>query len=163
MTEILAISKKRITPKAAIQKGKDLENYLADQLVGKGIDAKAARSHGSGNGNREKSDIWTNTQVLGRQAGFECKHVTNYDLPGMWRQTKKLEALGYEPILVIKQTHETYDGTKVVIYLDTFLDLIKAAREPEIVNVGMPENDRDRRYRLEQLKRAISEALKVLP
>jgi len=122
-----AIPKKRITPRAAIQKGKDLENHVADQIVEKGIDPRAVRSHGSGNGNREKSDIWTNMQVLGRQAGIECKHATNYDVPGWWRQTKKLEGLGYEPILVIKQTHETYDGTKVVIYLDTFLELVKAA------------------------------------
>ena len=116
-----------ITPKQAIQKGKDLEHYVADQIAAKGIDPRAARSHGSGNGNREKSDIWTNMQVLDRQAGIECKHATAYDVPGWWRQTKKLESLGYEPILVIKQTHETYDGTKVVIYLDTFLELVKAA------------------------------------
>ena len=116
-----------MTSKAAIQKGKDLENYVADQIAAKGIDERAKRSFGSGNGNREKSDIWTNMQVLGRQAGIECKHATNYDVPDWWRQTKKLESLGYEPILAIKQTHETYDGTKVVIYLDTFLELVKAA------------------------------------
>lgn len=127
-----AVPKKRITPRAAIQKGKDLENYVADEIIAKGIDPRAARSHGSGNGNREKSDIWTSMQVLGRQAGIECKHVTNYDLPGMWRQTMKLESLGYEPILIIKQTHEQYDGTKVVIFLDTFLELVKAANAAKV-------------------------------
>lgn len=121
-----------ITPKQAIQKGKDLENYVADQIIEKGIDTRAGRSWGSGNGNKEKSDIWTNMQVLGRQAGIECKHVTNYDLPAFWRQTKKLESLGYEPVLAIKQTHETYDGTKVVIYLDTFLELVKAANTAKV-------------------------------
>jgi hypothetical protein len=118
-----------MTPKAAIQKGKDVENYVADRIAELGIDTRAKRSFGSGNGTREKSDIWTNMQVLGRQAGIECKHATKYDLPDWWRQTKKLESLGYEPILVIKQTHETYDGTKVVIYLDTFLELVKRANE----------------------------------
>lgn len=127
MTDGAAIPKKRITPRAAIQKGKDLENYVADQIIAKGIDPRAVRSFGSGNGNREKSDIWTSMQVLGRQAGIECKHATSYDVPGWWRQTKKLEVLGYEPILVIKQTHETYDGAKVVIYLETFLELVKAS------------------------------------
>lgn len=122
-----AIPKKRITPRQAIKKGKDLENYVADQIAAKGIDARAVRSHGSGNGNREKADIWTSMQVLGRQAGFECKHATSMDLPGWWRQTMKLESLGYEPILVIKQTHEQYDGAKVVIFLDTFLELVKAS------------------------------------
>ncbi len=126
MTDGVAIPKKRITPKQALQKGKDLENYVAEQIAAKGIDVRAARSHGSGNGNREKSDIWTSMQVLGRQAGIECKHMTVLDIPGAWKQTKKLESLGYEPILVAKQTHETYDGTKVVIYLETFLELVKA-------------------------------------
>lgn len=153
-----------ITRKQAMQKGKDLENYVADQIIIKGIDPKAVRSHGSGNGNREKSDLWTSMQVLGRQAGIECKHVTNLDIPGFWRQTKKLETLGYEPILVFKQTNDQYDGTRVVIYLDTFLDLVKKANsagEPEVKYIEAEDN-RDRKYRLEQAKRAITEALKYL-
>jgi len=117
-----------MTPKAAIQKGKDLENYVAEQIAAKGIDTRAKRSFGSGNGNTEKSDIWTNMQVLGLQAGIECKHATKYSVHDWWRQTKKLESLGYEPILVIKQTHEQYGDTKAIIYLDTLLELIKATK-----------------------------------
>jgi hypothetical protein len=116
-----------MTPRAAIQKGKDLENYVSDRIRDLGIDPRAKRSFGSGNGNTEKSDIWTSMQVLDRQAGIECKHATTYKIHEWWRQTKKLESLGYEPILIIKQTHETYDGTKAVIYLDTLLELIKKA------------------------------------
>lgn len=125
-----------MTPKATIQKGKDLENYVAGQIVTKGIDARAKRSFGSGNGNTEKSDIYTTMQILGLQAGIECKHATKYSIHEWWRQTKKLESLGYEPILVVKQTHEEYGGTKVIIYLDTFLELVKnqhdlLTREPQ--------------------------------
>lgn len=114
-----------MTPKARIQKGKDLESYVAEQIASKGIDSRAKRSFGSGNTSTEKSDIYTSMTILGLQAGIECKHATKYSIHDWWRQTKKLESLGYEPILVIKQTHEQYGDTKAVIYLDTLLDLIK--------------------------------------
>lgn len=151
-----------MTPKTAIQKGKDLENYVAGQIAVKRIDVKAVRSHGSGNSNREKSDIFTNMQVLGRQAGIECKHYTKYSIHEWWKQTKKLESLGYEPILIVKQTHEDYDGTKVVIYLDTFLDLVKASSgEKQIVEVPA-EDSREKKYAVEKLKYACNEVLRQL-
>lgn len=125
-----------ITAKAAIQKGKDLENYVATRLRDKGMDPRATRSHGSGNTNTEKSDIYTSLMVLGQNAGFECKHYTNLDIMAWWRQTKKLESLGREPVLVFKQTFDKYEDTKVVIYLDTFLELVKQANAnpaPQVV------------------------------
>ncbi len=113
------------TAKARIQKGKDLENYVVEQLKEKGIDLRARRSYGSGNSNGIKADIDTSATVLGQAAGFECKHVDRINIPEQWKQTKKLETLGYEPILVIKQTADKYGDTKVVIYLETLLELIK--------------------------------------
>lgn len=145
--------------KTTTEKGSDLENHVAQQIVAKGIDTRAQRSRGSGNGNREKSDMWTNMQILGRQAGIECKHATVTCLPEWWRQTKKLESLGYEPILVIKQTHETFDGTKVVIYLDTFLDLVKAASGQTPVEI-VAEDTRERRYAIERAIASMKALLK---
>ncbi len=110
-----------ISIKARIKKGKDLENYVCDQLKAKGLDDRAMRSHGSGNGNREKSDIWTSAMCLGQNIGFECKHQNTVKYMEWWQQVKKLEVLSREPVLVIKQTGESYGDTKVVIYLDTFL------------------------------------------
>src|SRR5260221_4638711 len=101
-------------PKSAIAKGKSLENYVAEQIAAKGIDKRAKRSFGSGNTNTEKSDVYTNMKVVGLQAGIECKHATKYSIHEWWRQTKKLESLGYEPILAIKQTNEQYGDTKVI-------------------------------------------------
>ena len=60
-------------PKTAIQKGKELENYVAERIESKGL-GRARRSIGSGSGNREKSDIDTNLMILGRNVGIECKN-----------------------------------------------------------------------------------------
>lgn len=114
-----------MTPKSAIAKGKQLEDYVALQLREKGIDLRACRAFGSGNGNTEKSDIWTSTMILGQNAGFECKNQATLKIPEWWKQTKKLESLGREPVLVFKQFGEPLGETKIVIYLDTLLELIK--------------------------------------
>src|SRR3990167_9098211 len=111
-----------MNPKSAIAKGKILENYVADMLREKGLDSKAYRSHGSGSGNREKSDIWTSLMICGRNAGFECKNHKVLKIPEWWKQTEKLSMLGYEPVLVFKMDRESLEETKVVIYLDTFLE-----------------------------------------
>ena len=81
-------------PQSAIAKGKILENYISDQIREKGLDQFAARSAGSGNGNREKADIKTSMQVLGRNAGFEAKNHKSIHLPEWWAQTKELEKVG---------------------------------------------------------------------
>lgn len=115
--------------KSQVAKGKQLEDYVADQIREKGIDLKAYRAHGSGNGNREKGDIWTSMMVLGQNAGIECKNQAHLNIPDWWRQTKKLESLSREPILAFKIYGEPLAETKVVIYLDTFLELVKSANE----------------------------------
>jgi hypothetical protein len=112
------------TPKSRIQKGKNLENWVCERLAHHGLDLRARRSYGSGNGSGCKADIDTATTILGRAAGFECKHMDRLSVPDAWRQTRKLDSLGYEPVLVIKQTADDYDDTKVVLHLETFLALL---------------------------------------
>ncbi len=150
-----------MTPKAAIQKGKDLENYLADQLRVLGLDTRAARSHGSGNGNREKADIWTSAMILGQNAGFECKHCSTISLPEWWRQAKKLESLGREPILVIKHTNDRYEDTKAVIYLDTLLRLMRAADQDASSITAVPAENWEKKRAIANAVRANRELLKV--
>ena len=145
-----------------VQKGKLLEDFVANQIREKGIDPKAYRSHGSGNGNSEKGDIWTSMMVLGQNVGIECKNQANLAIPEWWRQTKKLEKLGREPVLVFKQFGEPLEETKVVIYLSTFLEMAKGA-SGEIRTVEVPaEDSRDKKYAMELLKRAVTGALKYL-
>lgn len=117
--------------KSAIQKGKDLENYVCEQLIDKGLDLKAYRSKGSGSGTGEKADIWTSLVVLGRNAGIECKNHKTPHIKDWWEQTQKLEKLGREPILVYKLFGESMGETKSVIYLDSLLELIKLASQVE--------------------------------
>jgi hypothetical protein len=113
------------TAKARIQKGKDLENHICEQLKAKGIDLHARRSYGSGNSNGIKADIDTRATLMGLAVGFEAKHMDKLNVPDAWRQTLKLQDIGYEPVLVIKQTADRYENTKAVIYLDTLLEIIK--------------------------------------
>ena len=120
-----------MNPRSAIQKGKELENYTADQINLKGLDTNARRSSGSGNGNREKADVDTNMMVLGRNAGIECKNYKNAHVQEWWDQAKKLEVLGKEPIVVYKLQGESLGEAKAIIYLDTLLDLIKRSTEPK--------------------------------
>lgn len=111
-----------------VKKGKLLEDHVAQRIRDLGLDPKAYRSHGSGNGNTEKGDIWTSVQIFGRNLGIEVKNQQTVHIPEWWRQVQKLEDLGREPVLAFKLHGESLDGTKVVIYLDTFLELIRASR-----------------------------------
>lgn len=151
---------------SAIQKGKLLEDYIADQIVAKGIDPKARRQQGSGNGNREKADIVTSMMVLGQNAGIEAKNQKTICIPDWWRQTKKLEQLGREPILAFKLPGEGLEETKVVIYLDTLLELV-AKQGEHVAGARKMEGDggqtREQRYALDDLKRAIAKVQKVYP
>ena len=112
-------------PSSAKQKGRLLENYLADQLRIKGLDQRARAENSSGAGNREKSDIWTSVKILDQNVGFECKNQKTLAIPDWWRQTKKLESLGREPVLVYKLPYEPLENSLCTIYLDTLLELIK--------------------------------------
>lgn len=118
-------------PSSAIAKGKELENYVCEQLIQKGLDAKAYRSKGSGSGTGEKADIWTSLTLLKRNAGIECKNHSVPHIKDWWSQTQKLEKLGREPILVYKLRGEGMSDSKAVVYLDSLLDLIKLANQAE--------------------------------
>lgn len=101
-----------------------LSNYIADQIVAKGLDPKARADGASGAGTREKADISTSMLVMGKQAGIEAKNQKVLHVSDWWSQTKKLEVLGQEPILVYKEFGEPLEDTKAVVYLDTLLELL---------------------------------------
>ena len=107
------------------QKGRLLENYVADQIRDKGIDVRARAEMSSGAGNREKGDIWTSMMILGQNVGIECKNQNTLKIQKWWRQTKKLEKLSREPVLIFHIEHEPFGETKALIYLDTLLELVK--------------------------------------
>ena len=138
-----------ITPQSAIQKGKLLENYVSQEIRKKRLDTLAMRQLGSGSG-KWKGDINTKMKVLNRQAVIECKNQANVHFQEWWKQCDK-QTLGYgEPVLVIKLQNEPLEASKVVIYLDTFLELVKRASEPKI-----QEQDREFKWKLANLEKAV--------
>lgn len=115
--------------KTSVQKGKLLEKWVADRIREKGIDPKAYPSHGSGNGNSEKGDIWTSMMILDENVGIECKNQMTLAIPAWWKQTKKLSTLHREPVLVYKIPYEPFEQTLCTIYFDTLLELVKENME----------------------------------
>lgn len=107
------------------QKGQILEKYICEQIKAKGLDSHPRPSFNSGATNTEKADIWTSMMVLGQNAGIEAKNQKTMHIPEWWRQTRKLESLSKEPILVIKEHFAPLGDTLAVVYLDTLLELIK--------------------------------------
>ena len=149
--------------KSARQKGKDLEDHVADQIVAFGIDPKARREGSSGAGNREKGDIITTMMVLGQNVGIECKNQKVLCIPEWWRQTMKLMNLGREPVLAFKVYGEPMTETKVVIALDTFLRLAKLAEGKEEQVYREPAENRELKWKAERAKQAIGELIRALP
>ncbi len=109
------------------QKGQILEKHVCDRIRALEIDPRVRPSFNSGATTTEKADIWTSMMVLGQNAGIECKNQKTLHIPEWWKQTKKLESLGREPVLVFKPYGEPLAETKVVIYLETFLELVKTS------------------------------------
>ena len=150
------------------EKGKQLEDYVADQIVAKGIDSRARRDGASGAGNREKGDIQTSMMILGQNVGIECKNHKNIHIKEWWNQTKKLESLRREPMLVYKIQGQGMEETLVTMYLDTVLELIKVHHkpksDPETTNSlhTSPSVNRELSYAIGQLKASIVRVNKLL-
>lgn len=147
-----------ISKKAARQKGKDLENYISDQIIAKGLDDGSNRDGASGAGNREKRDVNTSVIILGRTMGIEAKNHSVAKMQDWWRQTVELEKLGYEPVLIYKLFGESMGEAKAVIRLDTLLELIKHQSDTEI-QTGVARSDK---WILQGAVEALKKAIKVL-
>lgn len=149
-------------PSSAKAKGKQLEDYVADQIIAKGIDPRARRDSASGAGTREKGDIWTSMTICGRNAGIECKNHSSLHIPEWWKQVKKLETLGREPVLVFKMKGESLEDTKAIVYLDTLLDLIASTNaDNEIIREGSTSM-KTVKYQAQFIKEAVNKILKTL-
>lgn len=107
------------------QKGQILEKHICDQIRTKGLDDHVRPSFNSGATNTEKADIWTSMMILGQNVGIEAKNQKTISIPDWWRQVRKLESLGREPILVFKVHNAPLGDTLATVYLDTFLEMVK--------------------------------------
>lgn len=152
----------------AKEKGKELENWVADQIVLKGLDARAKRDGASGASNREKGDVSTSMKVLNQNAGIECKNANTIKIPEWWRQAQELEQIGREPMLVFKIKGTSFENSLCVMYLDTILELIKASQssQNELGHTQTTfydtDTNRELKYAISSLKVALSKVNKLL-
>jgi Holliday junction resolvase len=148
-----------MNPTSAKKKGKYLESHVADLIRLKGLDNRAYRDGASGAGNREKGDVATSITILGRNICIECKNQKTSKFPKWWKQceTAALKTSS-EPVLITKYDREPLEAAKVTIYLDTFLDLVKRAKEPTKVDAP----SRELRWHLERLKQDAGKVIKLL-
>jgi len=116
------------------QKGMVLANYVADRLKEAKLDRRARSDGGSGSGNREKRDVATNVLINSRELGIECKNFKVPHIRNWWKQTEKLDGLGFEPVLIYSLGGERIENCKVVIYFETFLDMLKKNNKPTMAN-----------------------------
>lgn len=106
----------------ARQRGKDLENFVADKLKSSGLDPQAIRQIGSGSGLR-KGDIhnslgWT----------FECKNVGRFNWEEAAKQVRR-EAMGYQKEAIIYHPkNRPLDDSVAIININDFMELLKGER-----------------------------------
>lgn len=142
--------------RSAKEKGKRFENYVAEQIREHGIDPRASREIGSGNGKR-KGDLNTSLDFL-----IEAKNQKKISLFQWIRQAQAQSRSGYANrekwALVIRNPDlPEFEGVVVCIDFYQFLSLYKKAMEPKTVNP-----DRTLLYKAERVKQAINDFMKEL-
>lgn len=141
------------------EKGKQLEQHICDRMKEHGIDIEAQRDGASGASNRDKRDIQTKADINGRTIGIEAKNHAVPHIKDWWSQTEKLSTLGYEPVLVYKLKGEGMMESKVVIYLETFLELLEQSKGEVIVS---SQDDPKFKWKMKKLKDAVQDIFKEL-
>lgn len=140
-----------MNPQSAIQKGKELENWIVGRLKASGLDLRAARNPGSGNG-KMKGDI---NNDLGWC--IEAKNTRAFPGAGAFRQVREA-AMGYQKELIVWHPPNTpLDASQVVMSWHDFEELLLKAREERV-----EAPDRDMRFALFKLKTAIGEVSRYL-
>ena len=139
-----------MNPKSAIKKGKELEDFIVERLRVTGIDTRAARTPGSGNG-LIKADIWNDLNLY-----IECRNRKNFS--PAWINEVEQCAKSLTPLLIWHPPRVPMESCVAIIPWWHYEDLLKRHKEPVV-----KEPDRAFRWKLEQLKKAVSEVLKELP
>jgi len=151
--------------KSKIAKGKVLEQWVCDKFIETGLDTKAIRVPGSGNGTHLKTDISTSITIGDRTLGIECKNHKIFHAKEFWEQTCKLEKLGYLPVLIYKLEGEQYENAKVVLYLNDFIEMLKIMK-----NCGFTEDDKENgvfisekdKYKIKRCIDSLKDVLKTI-
>ncbi len=139
--------------KSALAKGKELENWIVDRLRLSGLDTRAYRQKGSGNG-LNKGDIWNDLNIC-----FEAKNTKNLSLNKTLKQVNR-EAMGTQtPIIVWHPPQSPLESSVVIMewhYLEEMLLKVKNST-PAYENP-----DRQASFALRNLSNAIKKVQKEL-
>lgn len=114
-----------MNPKSNIAKGKILENWIVDRLHISGLDIRAYRQKGSGNG-LNKGDVWNDLNLC-----IEAKNCKNFSQD--WFKQVKRESLGVQiPVVVWHKNQVPLEDSVVIISWNYFEELLLKSKEPEL-------------------------------
>ena len=127
---------------SAIQKGKLLENFIVSWLKSTGLDIRASRTPGSGNG-LAKGDISNDLDLA-----IECKNTATINLKKTFQQAER-QAMGEsQPILIWHIPKTPIENNLVVMKLEFFEELMKA-KQSKVSAFNHP--DKQFTYKLKNL------------
>lgn len=138
---------------SAIAKGKLLENWIVERLRITGLDTRAMRNSGSGNG-KNKGDVWNDLNIC-----FEAKNTAKPNFNESLKQANR-EAMGTQtPVVVWHMPNTPLENSKVVLDWHYFESLLVKIKD------GTPayqNPDRSADYALRNLSQAIKKVQKEL-
>ncbi len=139
--------------KSAIAKGKLLENWIVERLRLSGLDIRATRNPGSGNG-KNKGDINNDLNIC-----FEAKNTAKPNFNEALKQANR-EALGTQiPVVVWHMPNSPLADSKVVIDWHYFEELLLKVKNS---TPAYQNPDRSADYALRNLSQAIKKVQKEL-
>lgn len=143
-------------PKSAQQKGKRFERFVNEQIADSGL-GRATRTPGSGSG-KIKGDSFNSLPFL-----LEIKNQKVLKLSEWIDQSREQARVGHTDkdkwALIFRdpRTAENNPQCYAVIDMWQFFELLKKDKEPTI-----KEPDRGAKWKIERLKQACSDVLRVL-
>jgi hypothetical protein len=136
--------------KSSIAKGKELEKFIVERLKMSGLDCRATRTPGSGNG-LSKGDITNDLNLC-----IECKNCKNFSRE--WFKQVKRESLGVQiPIVVWHTNGVPLDDSVAIISWNYLEELLLKAKEP-----AMKNPDRQTAWKIQRLIQAAKDVQKEL-
>lgn len=138
-------------PQSSIQKGKQLEDFITDELRSSGLDPRAHRQKGSGSG-LNKGDSWNSLGLC-----IEAKNQRNFS-PAWYEQAER-ESMGtQEPVVVWHPPQTPMEASMVFISWEYYKRLLIKSKEPPKIN----EPSRELKWRLRRLVEYTKSVIKEL-
>jgi hypothetical protein len=138
-------------PQTAIQKGKELEDFIVDRLRLAGLDRRAYRQKGSGSG-KAKGDVWNDLNIH-----FEAKNQKNFGGKAWFNQMTEENVSYLKECLVWHMPNTPLESSKVIIDWDYYEELLKKTKEPPT-----QETSKELRWRLKRFLEYAKDLIKEL-